>query len=64
MGMGALASAAVGMFTPHNVMPLAGVMAFCVASAWLLLFFSTRKVAFTVKAEDVEEQTLDMIEKY
>jgi DHA1 family bicyclomycin/chloramphenicol resistance-like MFS transporter len=64
MGMGALASAAVGLFTPHNVTPLAGVMAFCVSSAWVLLFFSTRKVAFTVKPEDVEEQTLDMIEKY
>jgi DHA1 family bicyclomycin/chloramphenicol resistance-like MFS transporter len=64
MGMGALASAVVGMFTPHNVMPLAGVMASCVASAWLLLFFSTRKVSFMVKPEDIEEQTLDMIEKY
>jgi hypothetical protein len=64
MGMGALASAAVGMFTPHNAMPLTGVMAFCVVLAWLLLFFSTRKIAFAAKPDDIEEQALDMIEKY
>jgi DHA1 family bicyclomycin/chloramphenicol resistance-like MFS transporter len=64
MGMGAMASAAVGMFTPHNAMPLTGVMAFCVVLAWLLLFFSTRKIAFAAKPDDIEEQALDMIEKY
>ncbi len=63
MGLGALASAIVGMFTPHNAMPLTGVMAACVVLAWLLLFFSTRKVKFAAKQNDVEEQTLDMIEK-
>ena len=64
MGMGALASAAVGLFTPHNAMPLTGVMAACVLLAWLLLFFSTRKILFTAKPQDVEEQELDMIEKF
>jgi MFS transporter, DHA1 family, multidrug resistance protein len=63
MGMGALASAAVGLFTPHNAMPLTGVMAACVVLAWLLLFFSTRKILFKTKPGDIEEQTMDLIEK-
>lgn len=64
MGMGALASALVGMFTPHNAMPLTGVMAFCVVLAWVLLFFSTRKVTFETTAAEVEEQELDLLEKF
>ena len=64
MGVGALASAVVGLFIPHNALPMTGVMAACVLMAWLLLFFSTRKTDFNARAEDVEEQTLDMIEKY
>ena len=64
MGVGALASALVGLFIPHNALPMAGVMAVCVLLAWVLLFFSTRKTTFNARPEDVEEQTLDMIEKY
>jgi MFS transporter, DHA1 family, multidrug resistance protein len=64
MGMGALASAAVGLFTPHNAMPLTGIMAACVVLAWILLFFSSRKIGFAVKNVDIEEQALDLIEKY
>ena len=64
MGVGALASAAVGLFIPHNALPMAGVMAACVLLAWVLLFFSTRKTTFNARPEDVEEQALDMIEKY
>jgi MFS transporter, DHA1 family, multidrug resistance protein len=64
MGMGALASAAVGLFTPHNAMPLTGIMAACVVLAWILLFFSSRKVGFAVKNVYIEEQALDLIEKY
>lgn len=64
MGVGALASAMVGLFSPHNALPMTGVMAACVLFAWILLFFSTRKITFNAKPEDVEEQTLDMIEKY
>jgi MFS transporter, DHA1 family, multidrug resistance protein len=64
MGLGALASAVVGLFTPHNAMPLTGVMAACVLLAWIILFFSTRKIDFNVKLEDLEEQELDLIEKF
>ena len=64
MGFGALYSAVVGLFNPHSAMPLTGVMAACVLLAWAILFFSERKITFNATAEDVEEQTLDMIEKY
>ena len=64
MGFGALSSAVVGLFNPHSAMPLTGVMAACVLLAWAILFFSERKITFNATAEDVEEQTLDMIEKY
>lgn len=64
MGLGALASAIVGMFTPHNAMPLTGVMAACVVLAWIILFLSARKIIFNTKPGDVEEQELDLIEKF
>ncbi len=64
MGVGALASAVVGLFIPHNALPMTGVMAACILLAWLLLFFSTRKTTFNARAGDVEEQAFDLIEKY
>jgi MFS transporter, DHA1 family, multidrug resistance protein len=64
MGIGALASAIVGLLNPHSALPMTGVMASCVLLAWIILFFSEKKITFTTNPEDVEEQTLDMIEKY
>ncbi len=64
MGVGALASAVVGLFIPHNALPMTGVMAACILLAWILLFFSTRKITFNARAGDVEEQAFDLIEKY
>lgn len=64
MGVGALASALVGLFIPHNALPMTGVMAACILLAWILLFFSTRKTTFNARAGDVEEQAFDLIEKY
>ena len=64
MGIGALASALVGLFIPHNALPMTGVMAACILLAWLLLFFSTRKITFNARTGDVEEQAFDLIEKY
>ena len=64
MGVGALASALVGLFIPHNALPMTGVMAACILLAWLLLFFSTRKITFNARTGDVEEQAFDLIEKY
>ncbi len=64
MGFGALSSAVVGLFNPHSAMPMTGVMAACVLLAWILLFFSEKKITINASAADVEEQTLDMIEKY
>ncbi|WP_367890789.1 MFS transporter, partial [Ferruginibacter sp.] len=64
MGLGALSSAVVGLFNPHSAMPMTGVMAACVLLAWIILFFREKKITFNASAEDVEVQTLDMIEKY
>ena len=64
MGIGALASAVVGLLNPHSAIPMTGVMATCVLIAWIMLFLNTRNTTFNAKPEDVEEQTLDMIEKY
>jgi len=64
MGIGALASAVVGLLNPHSAMPMTGVMAICVLIAWIMLFLNTRNTTFNAKPEYVEEQTLDMIEKY
>ena len=64
MGIGALASAVVGLLNPHSAIPMTGVMATCVLIAWIMLFLNTRNTTFSANPEDVEEQTLDMIEKY
>jgi DHA1 family bicyclomycin/chloramphenicol resistance-like MFS transporter len=64
MGIGALASAMVGVLHAHSAMPMTGVMATCVLLAWLLLFFSIKKTTYKASAADIEEQSFDMIEKY
>ncbi|MBC7627851.1 multidrug effflux MFS transporter [Ferruginibacter sp.] len=64
MGFGALSSAVVGLFNPHSAMPMTGVMAACVLLSWIILFFREKKITVNASAEDVEVQTLDMIEKY
>ena len=64
MGIGALASAVVGLLNPHSAMPMTGVMAACVLLAWIMLFLSNRTTTVDTTAGEVQEQTLDMIEKY
>lgn len=64
IGVGALASAIVGLLNPHSAMPMTGVMAGCVLLAWILLFLSNKKISFKASAENVEEQTLDLIKKF
>lgn len=64
MGIGALASAVVGLLNPHSAIPMTGVMAACVLLAWIILFFREKKITVNASAEDMEVQTLDMIEKY
>lgn len=64
MGLGALASAAVGLLANGTALPMAGVMASCALIGWLILTIGSRKIRYKAKYEDIEEQTVDMIEKY
>jgi MFS transporter, DHA1 family, multidrug resistance protein len=64
MGLGALASAAVGIFFNGTALPMAGVMAACALISFLILAIGRKKIAFKAKWQDVEEQAFDLIEKY
>jgi hypothetical protein len=39
-------------------------MAFCAVIGLLILSIGSRKIRYKAKYEDIEEQTVDMIEKY
>lgn len=64
MGLGALASAMVGVLTNGTALPMTGVMAACALLGLLILVIGSRKIRFKAKYDDIEEQTFDMIEKY
>lgn len=64
MGLGSLASATVGLLNAQTAMPMAGVMATCTLIGLVILIVGKRKILYKTKGKDVEEQTLDMIEKY
>ncbi len=64
MAFGAFTAAVIGWCNPSSALPLAVIMASCVMVALLILFFGTRKIKYSSRKEDVEECTLDMIEKY
>lgn len=64
MGLGSLASASVGLMAAQTAMPMTGVMAVCTTIGLIILLAGSRKIKYNAKDQDVEEQTLDMIEKY
>lgn len=64
MGLGALASAMVGVLANGTALPMTGVMAACAVIGLLILSIGSRKIRYKSRFEDVEEQTVDMIEKY
>ncbi len=64
MGFGAMAAAAVGMFHPTTAVPLTGIMAVCSFTALMILVLGAAKIKYASRREDLEECTLDMIEKY
>jgi MFS transporter, DHA1 family, multidrug resistance protein len=64
MGLGALASALVGIFNNGTAVPLAAVMTGCAILAWLILTFGRKRIAYQCRQTDVNEQTLEMIETY
>ena len=64
MGLGSLASAAVGLMGASTAMPMTGIMAGCTAIGLIILMIGSRKIQFKARDRDIEEQTLDLIEKY
>ncbi|HYH14932.1 MAG TPA: multidrug effflux MFS transporter [Flavisolibacter sp.] len=62
MGLGALASALVGVFNNGTAVPLAAVMAACAVLGWMILLMGRRQIAYQCRQADVNEQTLEMIE--
>ncbi|HEV7330403.1 MAG TPA: multidrug effflux MFS transporter [Flavisolibacter sp.] len=64
MGMGAVASALVGVFFNGTALPMTGVMAGCALSALLILSIGSRKIRYKSRQADINEQAFDMVEKY
>ena len=64
MGLGSLAAAMVGLMAATTAMPMTGVMAACTSLGLIILLVGSKKIRYKAKSADVEEQTLDMIEKY
>jgi DHA1 family bicyclomycin/chloramphenicol resistance-like MFS transporter len=64
MGLGSLASASVGLFNASTPVPMTGVMASCTVVGFVILFLGKRRIQYKARMQDVEEQSLDIIEKY
>jgi DHA1 family bicyclomycin/chloramphenicol resistance-like MFS transporter len=64
MGFGAVAAALVGLLNATSAIPMTGIMAGCTLIALCILVMGTAKIKYPSKPEDVEESTLDLIEKY
>jgi DHA1 family bicyclomycin/chloramphenicol resistance-like MFS transporter len=64
MGLGALAAAAIGMLNAQSPVPMTLVMAGCTLVGLMILIFGRSKIRHQARLVDVEEQTLDIIEKY
>lgn len=64
MGLGALASALVGVFNNGTAVPLAAIMAGCAVLSWVVLLVGRKRIAYQCRQADVNEQTLEMIETY
>jgi DHA1 family bicyclomycin/chloramphenicol resistance-like MFS transporter len=63
MGLGALASAAVGLFSAQTALPMTGIMATCTTVGFAILLVGNKKIRYQSRSADVGEQTMDMIEK-
>ena len=64
MGLGAIAAAMVGLLNAKSAIPMTAVMAVCTILGLIILLAGHRKIQYTSKPQDIEEETLDMIEKY
>jgi DHA1 family bicyclomycin/chloramphenicol resistance-like MFS transporter len=63
MALGAFASAMVGVFSDGSALPMVSVMAVCSFSAITALALGRRVIINKTRNADVQEETLEMIEK-
>lgn len=63
MALGGGSSALVGLLSNGTAIPMTAVMAGCSFTAVIILAIGRRAIVHRCTAEDVEEQTLEMIEK-
>jgi DHA1 family bicyclomycin/chloramphenicol resistance-like MFS transporter len=63
MALGAFASAMVGVFSDGSALPMVSVMAVCSFSAITALALGRRVIIDKTRNADVQEETLEMIEK-
>ena len=64
MACGALASALVGVFFNGTAMPLMAIMFSCSLMGLLMLTIGRKRIEYKAQQKDIEEQCLEMIEKY
>jgi DHA1 family bicyclomycin/chloramphenicol resistance-like MFS transporter len=64
MGCGAVASALVGLFFNDTAVPMAAIMAGCSLLGLAILLIGRRTIEYKARNEDVQEQCLELIEKY
>lgn len=64
MGVGSLASAAVGMMNASTPIPMTSVMAFCTFLGLIILIIGRRKIRYAIKKGELKEEVVDLIEKY
>jgi DHA1 family bicyclomycin/chloramphenicol resistance-like MFS transporter len=64
MGLGSLASAAVGFFNAQSAIPMTAIMACCTTVGFVILLAGNRKIQYRARKADIGEQTMDLLEKY
>jgi DHA1 family bicyclomycin/chloramphenicol resistance-like MFS transporter len=64
MVCGAIATALVGLFFNGTAVPMAAIMACCSTSGLIILFFGGWRIKYPAKQDELEQETLEMIEKY
>ena len=64
MACGAVASALVGVFFNRTAMPLVAIMFLCSFLGLIILFRGSKRIEYKARQKDVEEQCLELIERY
>ena len=64
MVCGAMATALVGLFFNGTAVPMAAIMACCCITGLGILLLGHWRIEYAAKQDELEQQTLEMIEKY